>query len=112
MQFNEIAADGGLLPFAVWRYNFELWPAKRSELIVDFTKCQDGTPTTRGDVNYLTNTMKMPTGRMWSNSSRFVPDPNYKVPMIKIVIGDDAEDNSEIPTGMMRPLPPLPSNWK
>ena len=41
--------------------------------------------------------MKMPNGRMWSNSSRFSPDPNYKVPMIKIVIGDDAPDDSVMP---------------
>jgi FtsP/CotA-like multicopper oxidase with cupredoxin domain len=56
--------------------------------------------------------MKMPDGRMWSNSSRFSPDPNYKVPMIKIVIGKPATDNSVIPTGLMRDVPPLPSNWK
>ncbi len=42
--------------------------------------------------------MKMPNGRMWTNSSRFSPDPKYKVPMIKIVIGDDAPDDSQIPT--------------
>ena len=34
--------------------------------------------------------MKMPDGRMWANSSRFSPDPNYKVPVLKFVIGDDA----------------------
>jgi FtsP/CotA-like multicopper oxidase with cupredoxin domain len=111
MQFTQIASDGGLLPFPIKRDSFELWPAKRREFIVDFTRYQDGTPTTKGDVIYLTNVMKMPTGRMWSNSSRFSPDPNYKVPMIKIVIGDDAPDNSRIPT-KMRPLPPLPSNWR
>jgi FtsP/CotA-like multicopper oxidase with cupredoxin domain len=54
--------------------------------------------------------MKMPNGRMWTNSSRFSPDPNYKVPVLKIVIGDDAPDNSVIPT-KMRDLPPLPTNW-
>ncbi len=55
--------------------------------------------------------MKMPTGRMWSNSSRFSPDPEYKVPVLKIVIGDDAPDDSQIPT-RLRDLPPLPGNWK
>ncbi len=34
------------------------------------------------------------------------------VPMLKIVIGDDAPDNSVIPQGLMRELPPLPSNWQ
>ena len=112
MKFTQIASDGGLLPLPIPRDSFELWPAKRREFIVDFTKYQDGTPTTKGDVIYLTNVMKMPNGRMWSNSSRFSPDPAYKVPMIKIVIGDDVEDNSVIPTGLMRDLPPLPSNWQ
>ena len=111
MQFTQIASDGGLLPFPIKRDSFELWPAKRREFVVDFTRYQDGTPTTKGDVIYLTNVMKMPTGRMWSNSSRFSPDPNYKVPVIKIVIGDDAPDNSRIPNAL-RPLPPLPSNWQ
>ena len=114
MQFTQIASDGGLLPFAVTRDNFELWPAKRREVIVDFTRYQDGSPTTKGDVIYLTNTMKMPTGRMWESSNRFAPDPAYKVPMIKIVIGEDAEDNSLIPEPLqqLRPLPPLRSDWK
>ena len=114
MQFTEIAGDGGLLPFPVKRDNFELWPAKRREVIVDFTKYQDGTPTSKGDVIYLTNVMKMPDGRMWASSSRFSPDPNYKVPVLKIVIGDNAPDDSQIPTGLtpMRPLPPLPNNWQ
>jgi FtsP/CotA-like multicopper oxidase with cupredoxin domain len=53
----------------------------------------------------------MPTGRMWDSSSRFSPDPDYMVPMMKIVIGDNAEDNSQIPT-RMRALPPLPKNWR
>jgi FtsP/CotA-like multicopper oxidase with cupredoxin domain len=110
MQFTQIASDGGLLPFPVKRDSFELWPAKRREFIVDFTKYQDGTPTTKGDVIYLTNVMKMPNGRMWATSSRFSPDPNYKVPVLKIVIGDTAPDNSVIPT-KMRDLPPLPANW-
>jgi FtsP/CotA-like multicopper oxidase with cupredoxin domain len=116
MKFTQIANDGGLLPFAVTRDSFELWPAKRREFIVDFTRYQDGSPTTPGDVIYLTNVMKMPDGRMWSNSSRFSPDPNYKVPVIKIVIGDDPpeKDNSVMPspTTKLRDLPPLPGNWQ
>ena len=97
MQFTQIASDGGLLPFPIKRDSFELWPAKRREFIVDFTRYQDGTPTTKGDVIYLTDVMKMPDGRMWTNSSRFSPDPKYKVPVLKIVIGDDAPDNSVMP---------------
>ncbi|MBD1542574.1 multicopper oxidase domain-containing protein [Arthrobacter sp. IA7] len=111
MQFIQIASDGGLLPLPLKRDSFELWPAKRREVIIDFTRYQDGTPTTKGDVVYLTNVMKMPNGRMWSNSSRFFPDPKYKVPVLKFVIGDSAPDDSLIPTAL-RPLPPLPSNWQ
>jgi FtsP/CotA-like multicopper oxidase with cupredoxin domain len=111
MKFTQIATDGGLLPFPITRDNFELWPAKRREFIVDFTRYQDGSPTTKGDEIYLTNVMKMGAGRMWDSSSRFSPDPDYKVPLLKFVIGDDAPDDSEIPA-VMRPLPPLPSNWQ
>ena len=112
MQFTQIASDGGLLPFPIKRDSFELWPAKRREVVVDFSRYQDGTPTTKGDVIYLTNVMKMPNGRMWSNSSRFSPDPAYKVPVLKIVIGDDAPDDSVRSPRKMRDLPPLPSNWQ
>ena len=112
MQFTQIASDGGLLPFPVKRDNFELWPAKRREMIIDFTRYQDGSPTTKGDVVYLTNTMKMPNGRMWAASNRFSPDPNYKVPIIKFVIGDSARGQQLRSPRMMRPVPPLPSNWK
>ena len=111
MTFTQIASDGGLLPFPIKRDSFELWPAKRREMVVDFTRYQDGTPTTKGDVIYLTNVMKMRDGRMWNNSSRFSPDPDYKVPVLKIVIGDDAPDDSRIPV-KMRDLPPLPGNWQ
>ena len=111
MRFTQIASDGGLLPFPIKRDSFELWPAKRREVIVDFTRYQDGTPTTKGDVIYLTNIMKMPNGRMWTNSSRSGLDPEYQVPMMKIVIGDSAPDHSRIPQ-QMRALPPLPSNWR
>ncbi len=111
MKFTQIATDGGLIPFTFERDSFELWPAKRREFIVDFTKYQDGTPTTKGDEIFLTDVMRMPDGRMWLNSSRFLPDPNYKVPVLKFVIGDDAPDNSLIPTAL-RPLPAVPSNWK
>lgn len=108
MKFNQIASDGGLLPNVIVRDSFELWPAKRREFIIDFTKYMDGTPTKKGDVIYLTNVMKMPDGRVMTSSSRTSLDPKYKIPVLKIVIGDDAPDNSQIPTGIMRELPPMP----
>jgi len=113
MQFVEIASDGGLIPFPFKRNNFELWPAKRREVIIDFTKYQDGTPTKKGDVIYLTNVSKMTDGRMPSKSVRGGIDPNYKIPMIKFVIGDlpKVPDASLIPT-KLRPLPAVPNNWQ
>jgi FtsP/CotA-like multicopper oxidase with cupredoxin domain len=88
MKFVQIANEGGLLPKPILRDNFELWPAKRREFIVDFTQYMDGTPTKKGDEIYLVDVMKMTTGRMWD-----LADPNYKVPVMKIVIGEDPEDN-------------------
>jgi hypothetical protein len=69
MQFTQIASDGRLLPFPIKRHSFELWPAKRREVIIDVTRYQDGIPTTKGDVIYLTNVMKMPNGRKFSCQS-------------------------------------------
>jgi FtsP/CotA-like multicopper oxidase with cupredoxin domain len=89
MKFVQVANEGGLLPTPIIRDSFELWPAKRREVVVDFTKWMDGSPTKAGDELYLVDVMKMTTGRMWDNA-----DPNYKVPVMKIVIGDDAPDAS------------------
>ena len=75
MKFTQIANDGGLLPFPLMRDSFELWPAKRREFIVDFTRYLDGTPTTKGDVIYLTNIMKMGNGRKMDTSTRYRPRP-------------------------------------
>jgi FtsP/CotA-like multicopper oxidase with cupredoxin domain len=103
MRFTQIASEGGLLPFPIVRNSFRLSPAKRRELIVDFTKYQDGSPTRKGDVVYLVNVLEMPDGRKEDN------DSNYRVPMVKIVIGDDAPDYSVIPT-VLRALPDVDLN--
>jgi FtsP/CotA-like multicopper oxidase with cupredoxin domain len=100
MRLVQIANDGGLLPEPIVRDSFELWPAKRREFVVDFTRFMDGTPTQKGDEIYLVNTMKMTTGRMWDSK-----DPAYKIPLVKIVIGDDAPDASVVPA-KLRELPP------
>ena len=111
MKFVQIATDGGLIAAPITRDSFELWPAKRREFIVDFTRYMDGTPTHKGDVIYLTNVMKMPDGRMATNSTRMGLDPNYKIPVLKIVIGDDAPDNSQIPTAL-RAIPQPRQGWQ
>ena len=99
MRLTQIASEGGLLPYAILRNSFRLWPAKRREFVVDFTRYMDGTPTTKGDAIYLTNTLAMEDGRKPDST-----DPSYKVPMLKFVIGDDAPDNSVMPTNLL-PLP-------
>jgi FtsP/CotA-like multicopper oxidase with cupredoxin domain len=103
MRFVEIANEGGLLPQPILRDNFELWPAKRREVVVDFTKYLDGSPTKDGDEIYLVDVMKMMTGRMWDPA-----DPNFKVPVMKIVFDGSelAPDNSIIPA-TLRPVPDL-----
>jgi FtsP/CotA-like multicopper oxidase with cupredoxin domain len=102
MDFMQIASEGGLLPHPIPRDSFEIWPAVRREMVVDFTQYANGTPTSKGDEIYLVNTMKMLTGRMWDAA-----DPAYKVPMLKIVIGDDADDQSVMPkpSDALRPMP-------
>jgi FtsP/CotA-like multicopper oxidase with cupredoxin domain len=114
MKLTQIASEGGLLPNPIVRDSFEIWPAKRREFIVDFTKYQDGTPTKKGDVIYITNIMKMIDGRKPTSGTRFGLDPAYKVPMVKIVIGDNAPDNSVMPTAStkLREAPPIPANWQ
>ncbi len=52
----------------------------------------------------------MPDGREAANNSRIGLDPRYKIPLLKIVIGNDAPDNSVMPTAntILRPQPKLP----
>jgi FtsP/CotA-like multicopper oxidase with cupredoxin domain len=105
MKMVQIAPEGGLLTFPFLRNGIEIWPAKRREVIVDFSKYQDGSPTKKGDVIYLTNVRQMSTGRKADDGMTTTdpdgtpfttptPDPNYAVPLVKFVIGDDAVDNS------------------
>jgi FtsP/CotA-like multicopper oxidase with cupredoxin domain len=118
MKWVQVANEGGLLPYPLVRDSFELWPAKRKEFVVDFTKYQDGSPTKKNDVIYLVNTMKMTTGRMWDSA-----DPKYQIPMIKIIIGDDAPDDSVDPLTLpkqkgidsdfsLRETQPLVTGWQ
>ena len=119
MKFLQIGTSG-LLPKPLLRDSFENWPAMRHEMVVDFTRYMDGTPTKKGDVIYLTNIMKMADGRKPSTGTRFGLDPNYKIPMVKFIIGDDAPDNSDAewspnnfnPNKQLRAQMPIPSNWQ
>jgi FtsP/CotA-like multicopper oxidase with cupredoxin domain len=113
MRMTQIATGGGLLPTALDRTSIEVWPAMRPQMVVDFSRYADGSPTKKGDVVWLVNIMKMGDGRKPETGTRFSLDPNYKVPMLKIVIGDDAVDNSSVQPGKaLRPPPVVPSNWQ
>lgn len=104
MRFVQIASEGGLLPRPLVRDSMPLAPGKRREVVLDFTRYLDGSPTKPGDVIYLTNTLEMEDGRKPDGHT-----PGYNVPVLKIIIGDDppTPDLSVIPH-TLRPIPPLP----
>jgi FtsP/CotA-like multicopper oxidase with cupredoxin domain len=107
MRFTQIASEGGLLPFPIDRDAIEVSPAKRREVIVDFTRYIDGTPTTKGDSLYLVNVLQMENGgRKEEDLDGF--DPGYVVPLLKIVIGDypPEPDMSRVPL-TLRELPQI-----
>jgi FtsP/CotA-like multicopper oxidase with cupredoxin domain len=108
MRFTQIASEGGLLPTAIVRNTFQIWPAKRREFVVDFGHYMDGRSTSLGDVIYLANVLQMPDGRkpVFNGEGEF--DDKYCVPMLKIIIDGDAEDNSvmPVPGQTLRPMPP------
>jgi FtsP/CotA-like multicopper oxidase with cupredoxin domain len=110
MRFTQIASEGGLLPKPIIRDSFQVWPAKRREVVVDFTRYMDGTPTTPGDVVYVVNVLEMPDGRK-PNFNPAGAALSYKVPLMKIVIGGapPEKDASVVPNNL-RPMPVLPKN--
>jgi FtsP/CotA-like multicopper oxidase with cupredoxin domain len=127
----QIASEGGLLPYPVERNSWEIWPANRKEFVVDFTKYLDGAATKDGDEFYICNIRKMKTGRkpnddagaitIFDNNGTAVGsgedpefDPNYCVPLMKIVIDGNklVADDSLMPVGLMRALPKLPANFR
>ena len=113
MQFTQIASDGGLLPRPVVRDSFELWPAKRRE--VDRRLHQvPGRHAHHEGRRHLPRQHREDAGRPHVVEQRRAShaDPTYKVPMLKIVIGDDAPDDSVMPTPRRccARLPTLPSN--
>jgi len=105
MKMAQVAAEGGLLTYPFLRNSVDIWPAKRREVIVDFSKYMDGSPTRKGDVVYLTDILPMDTGRKANDGTTTTDpdgtinvtpprDPTYAVPLVKFVIGDAAVDNS------------------
>ncbi|HET9594407.1 MAG TPA: multicopper oxidase domain-containing protein [Anaeromyxobacteraceae bacterium] len=88
MKMTQVASGGGLLTNPVLRDAVEVWPAKRREVVVDFSVYMDGTKTKLGDVVYLTNTAFMPDGR--KQAGNLTMGGAFAVPLVKIVIGSDA----------------------
>jgi len=111
MDFAHIANGGGLFQSVDVRDRVEVWPASRPQVVIDFTKYIDGRPTRKGDVIYLVNRMSMLDGRKPTSGTRFGDDPAYRVPVLKIIIGDDVADASLMPVAgqQLRPRPTLPS---
>jgi FtsP/CotA-like multicopper oxidase with cupredoxin domain len=115
MKWTQVASEGGLLPKAISRDSVQIWPSKRREMVVDFTKYADGSPTSPGDVVYLVNVLQMPDGRKPlfnpAGATRFP----YKVPMMKIVIGgappepDRSMPVADLLKANLRPKPQYPS---
>jgi FtsP/CotA-like multicopper oxidase with cupredoxin domain len=108
MRFTQIASEGGLLPTPIVRDSFQIWPAKRREVVVDFGHYMDGRSTSINDVIYLANTMFMPDGRKPVFNGERDFDTDYCVPLLKIIIDGDAIDNSvmPVPGQVLRPMPP------
>ena len=103
MQMLQIASEGGLLNRAINRNSIQIWPAKRREVVVDFTNMND--PNGLNPI-YLTNTLPMPDGRkpIFPGDKAF--DRNYAVPLVKIIVdGPVVADNSNENFGELRPLP-------
>jgi FtsP/CotA-like multicopper oxidase with cupredoxin domain len=116
MKWTQVAAEGGLLPKAISRDSCQIWPAKRREFVVDFTRYMDGSPTKPGDVVYLVNVLEMPDGRKPNFNPPGATKFYYKVPMMKIVIGGapPEKDNSmpvaDLLKATLRPMPQIPAN--
>jgi len=105
LKMTQIACEGGLLTNPIVRDSCQIWPAKRREFVMDFTKYMDGSPTKPGDVIYMVNVLQMDTGRLGAYNNQGTKF-NYKVPLMKIVIGGapPETDVSKVPS-QLRPMP-------
>ncbi len=112
MKLCQIASEGGLLPQKIENNFIEVWPAKRREVVVDFSHYIDGKPTASGDVMYLCDTRQMLNGRKAAENQDPGFDPQFCVPMVKIVIDGDASDDSIEPPNNwpLRPAPDFDPN--
>jgi len=109
--FVQIASEGGLLPDPLLRDSVELWPSRRKEVVLDFRQYMEAQSGTRNNVIYLVNVMQMEDGRKPDSG-----DPDYKVPVLKIVIDAEptvADDSLPFVDAagrlISRPMRPLPN---
>jgi FtsP/CotA-like multicopper oxidase with cupredoxin domain len=105
---TQIASMGGLLPTPIVRDAAQIWPATRNEHVIDFSQFQ------QGDVIYLTNVLEMKDGRLPDFKPNVpVNDRQYKVPLVKIVIGglpvEPDQSVMPVPGQVLRPMPVLPN---
>jgi len=77
----QIASDGGLLKNAIYRDAIQIWPAKRREVIIDFSD-----PALKGKTLYLVNSMLQLDGKKPTFAGVKGFDPNYAIPLIKICV--------------------------
>jgi FtsP/CotA-like multicopper oxidase with cupredoxin domain len=105
----QIASEGGLLPNVIERDSIQIWPAKRREVIVDFSRDVNGRPIPSGTVIYLTNTLQMLDGRKATDPTEPGFDGDYCVPILKIVVDEVAADRSVLPSPgtLLRAAPPF-----
>jgi FtsP/CotA-like multicopper oxidase with cupredoxin domain len=103
MRFTQIASEGGLLPRPIVRDSFRLQPAKRREMIIDFSKYIDGSKPDMGAIIYLANTLQMTTGRK--------PDgPGVPVPLLQFIVDVPlAQPDQSLIPGKLRDLPAVPT---
>jgi FtsP/CotA-like multicopper oxidase with cupredoxin domain len=106
---TQIASMGGLLPTPILRPSVQIWPATRNEHVIDFSRFR------RGTVLYLTNILEMDNGRIPDFKPGVAPAArDYKVPLVKIVVGglppaaDRDQSVMPIPGDVLRPRPVLP----
>jgi FtsP/CotA-like multicopper oxidase with cupredoxin domain len=108
----QIASEGGLLPNVIRRDSVPIWPAKRREVIVDFSVDVRGRPVPSGTVIYLTNTLQMLDGRKATERGEPGFDSQYAVPILKIIVDEAVADRSELPSPqeLLRAAPPFDPN--
>lgn len=102
-----VASEGGLLQNALYRDSIQIWPAKRREVVVDFSGMA-------GQTIYLVNSMQQLDGKKATFLGDKGFDPNYAVPLMKIVVdvpmaSGEVDNSATIPQLAAKVLRQMPS---